>query len=112
VPTFTYGLRGVLAMELRVNGPTTDLHSGIYGGAVANPATTVARLLSTLHDSEGRIQIPGFYDKVRPLADWERTAWKGLPFGDEQILSITGAPGLFGEAGYSSIERTWARPTA
>ena len=112
VPTLTYGLRGILTMELRVGGPVTDLHSGIYGGAVANPATAVARLLATLHDAEGRIAVPGFYEKVRALAEWERAAWAGLPFGDAQILAVTGAPGLFGEAGYTSVERTWARPTA
>ena len=112
VPTFTYGLRGILTMELRVHGPVTDLHSGLYGGAVANPATATARLLATLHDAAGRVQIPGFYDRVRPLAEWERAAWAKLPFGDAEILAITGSPALFGEAGYSSVERTWARPTA
>jgi acetylornithine deacetylase/succinyl-diaminopimelate desuccinylase-like protein len=112
VPTFSYGLRGILTMELRVNGPSTDLHSGLYGGAVANPATVVARLLATLHDADGRVLVPGFYENVRPLADWERKAWSQLPFGDAQMLAITGSPGLFGEVGYSSVERTWARPTA
>ena len=112
VPTFTYGLRGIAALEVVVRGPKTDLHSGIYGGAVANPATAVARLLATLHDSEGRVLVPGFYENVRALADWERTAWAKLPFGDAQILEVTGAPALFGEAGYTSLERTWARPTA
>ena len=112
VPTFTYGLRGILTMELRVHGPATDLHSGIYGGAVANPAAAVARLIATLHDAHGRVQIPGFYENVRPLAEWERTAWASLPFGDAQILEVTGSPALFGEAGYTSVERTWARPTA
>jgi acetylornithine deacetylase/succinyl-diaminopimelate desuccinylase-like protein len=112
VPTFTYGLRGIAAMELKVTGPATDLHSGIYGGAVANPATAIARLIASLHDSEGRIAVPGFYDEVAPLEKWEREAWSHLPFSDADILSVTGAPALFGEAGYSSLERTWARPTA
>ena len=112
VPTFTYGLRGIGALELKVTGPSTDLHSGIYGGAVANPATAVARLVASLHDAEGRVAVPGFYDDVKPLESWEREAWAKLPFGDADILSVTGAPGLFGEVGYTSLERTWARPTA
>jgi acetylornithine deacetylase/succinyl-diaminopimelate desuccinylase-like protein len=112
VPTLTYGLRGIAAMEIRVSGPKTDLHSGIYGGAVMNPATAVARLLATLHDSEGRVAVAGFYDKVQPLADWERQGWAKLPLDDAAIRSVTGAPELFGETGYTTLERTWARPTA
>ncbi len=112
VPTFTYGLRGIGALELRVTGPATDLHSGIYGGAVANPATAVARLVASLHDADGRVAVDGFYDGVAPLETWEREAWARLPFGDDEILAVTGAPALFGEAGYTSLERTWARPTA
>ncbi len=111
-PTFTYGLRGIGALELKVTGPASDLHSGIYGGAVANPATAVARLVASLHDTQGRVAVPGFYDDVAPLADWERAAWAKLPFGDADLLKVTGAPELFGEAGYSSLERVWARPTA
>jgi len=111
-PTFTYGLRGIGAMELKVTGPSSDLHSGIYGGAVANPATAVARLVASLHDAEGRVAVPGFYDDVAPVQDWERAAWAKLPFGDPDILKVTGAPSLFGEAGYTSLERKWARPTA
>ena len=112
VPTFTYGLRGIAALELRVTGPATDLHSGIYGGAVANPATALARLVASLHDADGRVAVPGFYDDVVPLETWEREAWARLPFGDAQILAVTGAPALFGEARYTSLERLWARPTA
>ncbi len=112
VPTFTYGLRGIGALEMKVTGPSTDLHSGIYGGAVANPATAIARLVASLHDSDGRVAVPGFYDGVAPLEKWEREAWAKLPFGDAEILAVTGAPALFGEAGYTSLERTWGRPTA
>ena len=112
VPTFTYGLRGIGALELRVTGPSTDLHSGIYGGAVANPAAAVARLVASLHHDDGRVAVPGFYDSVAPLEKWEREAWARLPFGDAEILTVTGAPALFGEAGYTSLERTWGRPTA
>jgi acetylornithine deacetylase/succinyl-diaminopimelate desuccinylase-like protein len=111
-PTFTYGLRGIMAMELRVSGPAMDLHSGIYGGAVANPATALAHLLATLHDENGHVAIQGFYDDVKPVQDWERTAWKALPRTDEDLIELTGVPSLFGEAGYTSIERTAARPTA
>src|SRR5437870_633713 len=75
-PTMSYGLRGVAALELKVTGPKMDLHSGIFGGGVANPATALAQLLATLHDRDGRIAVPGFYDQVAPLQDWEREAWK------------------------------------
>src|SRR4029450_1242208 len=113
VPTLSYGLRGITAQEIKVTGPKMDLHSGIYGGAVANPITALAQLLATLHDREGRVAIAGFYDRVRPLEDWEREAGGKLPFdGDNLVLKETGAPELFGEAGYDSLERVWARPTA
>ena len=111
VPTLTYGLRGIGCMEVRVTGPAIDLHSGIYGGAVRNPITALARLLATLHDNEGRIAVPGFCDTVDPLREWERTAWAGLPLTDARLLEITGAPSLEGEPGYTSLERMWARPT-
>jgi acetylornithine deacetylase/succinyl-diaminopimelate desuccinylase-like protein len=111
-PTFTYGLRGIAAMEVHVTGPAMDLHSGIYGGAVANPAAALARLLASLHDDEGRVAVAGFYDDVLPLKSWERSAWVKLPLDDTAFLKHTGAPGLFGEPGYSSVERTFARPTA
>jgi acetylornithine deacetylase/succinyl-diaminopimelate desuccinylase-like protein len=112
-PTLSYGLRGVAALELKVTGPKMDLHSGIYGGAVANPATALAQLLATLHDREGRVAIAGFYDRVVPLEDWERKAWQKLPISpDQEMLQQTGAPALFGEAGFSTLERIWARPTA
>jgi acetylornithine deacetylase/succinyl-diaminopimelate desuccinylase-like protein len=112
-PTMSYGLRGVAALELKVTGAKIDLHSGIFGGAVANPATALARLLATLHDREGRIAVPGFYDQVAPLQDWEREAWKKLPIDvDAEILKETGAPALVGEKGFNAMERIWARPTA
>jgi acetylornithine deacetylase/succinyl-diaminopimelate desuccinylase-like protein len=112
-PTLSYGLRGVAALELKVTGPKMDLHSGIFGGAVANPATALAQLLATLHDRQGRVAIAGFYDDVAPVADWEREAWKKLPLDpDAEMLDETGVPSLFGEAGYSTLERIWARPTA
>jgi acetylornithine deacetylase/succinyl-diaminopimelate desuccinylase-like protein len=113
VPTMSYGLRGITALEVKVTGPKMDLHSGVFGGAVANPITALAQLLATLHDRKGRVAIAGFYDRVKPLEDWERQAWRKLPVdGDKLILEETGAPELFGEVGYNSVERIWARPTA
>ena len=113
VPTLTYGLRGVTALEVKVTGPKMDLHSGVFGGAVANPITALAQLLATLHDREGQVSIAGFYDRVKPLENWEREAWRKLPVdGDKLVLKETGVPELFGEAGYNSVERIWARPTA
>lgn len=113
VPTLSYGLRGVTALELKVTGAKMDLHSGVFGGAVANPVTALAQLLSTLHDKNGHVAIKGFYDEVTPLEDWERAAWRKLPVdGDKAILEETRAPALFGEKGFSTLERLWARPTA
>jgi len=111
VPTFTYGLRGIGCVEVRVTGPAIDLHSGLYGGAVQNPITALARILATLHDAEGRIAVAGFYDAVEPVRDWERAAWSSLPLTDARLLELTGSPALFGEPGFTSLERLWARPT-
>src|SRR4030081_1051912 len=100
VPTLSYGLRGVAALELKVIGAKIDLHSGIFGGAVANAATVLARLLATLHDNKRHVAIDGFYDQVAPLQDWEREMWKKLPINaDEEILHVTGVPALVGEEG-------------
>jgi acetylornithine deacetylase/succinyl-diaminopimelate desuccinylase-like protein len=112
VPTFTYGLRGIACLEVEVSGPTIDLHSGIFGGAVANPNTIMARLVASLHDAEERVRVPHFYDKVRPVEAWERAAWSQLPGGAAETLALTGVPMLSGEAGFSDHERRWARPTA
>ena len=112
-PTISYGLRGVTALEIKVTGPKMDLHSGIFGGAVANPATALAKLLATLHDENGHVAVRGFYDDVLPLEDWERQMWRKLPIdADGEMLKETGAPALFGEKSYSTLERIWARPTA
>ena len=112
VPTLTYGLRGIACLEIRVTGPAIDLHSGIYGGAVANPITALARILATLHDANGQVLVDGFYDDVHPLQSWEKEAWAKLPPADASLIEQTGAPGLFGEAGFDSRERIWSRPTA
>src|SRR4051812_42432047 len=113
MPTISYGLRGVTALELKVTGPKIDLHSGIYGGAVANPLAAMSRLLASLHNADGHIVVPGFYDDVEPLQDWERKMWSKLPIdGDALVLEESQAPDLFGEKGFSTFERIWARPTA
>lgn len=111
-PTMAYALRGVAALEVTVRGPAMDLHSGVYGGAVMNPLTAAARLIASLHDSDGRVMIEGFYDAVRPMQDWEREEASAAPVGDADLLEQTGAPSLFGEAGFTSLERIGARPTA
>ena len=114
-PALTYALRGIAAMELIVRGPARDLHSGLFGGAVANPATIVGRLIASLHDAEGRVLIPGFYDAVRPLEGWEREAAVALEEaagGDEAIKELAGVTELVGEKGFTTIERIGARPTA
>ena len=112
VPTFTYGLRGMLCLEVQLTGPAMDLHSGIFGGSVANPATVLVQLLAKLQDSRGKVAVPGFYDRVKSVQSWERGRWAALPFDDEAWLRTTGAPALHGEEGFSNLERVWARPTA
>jgi acetylornithine deacetylase/succinyl-diaminopimelate desuccinylase-like protein len=112
IPTFTYGLRGILCMEIRLRGPSADLHSGIFGGSVANPATVLSRIVAKLHDDLGRIAIPGFYDRVLPLEQWERELWAKLPYTERAWLATTGSPRISGEAGYTFLEQVWARPTA
>lgn len=113
MPTMSYGLRGVTALELKVTGPKIDLHSGIYGGAVANPLMAMSKLLASVHDQDGHIVIPGFYDDVQPLEKWEREMWGKLPINaDAMVLEESGSPELFGEKGFSTLERIWARPTA
>ncbi|MDA7598199.1 dipeptidase [bacterium] len=112
IPTMTYGLRGIACLEFIVRGPTLDLHSGVYGGAVPNPALIAAQIVSKLHDENGKILIPGFYDKVVPLEDWEREMWAKLPDGEQATIDETGVKGLWGEAGYTALEQRWGRPTA
>ncbi len=114
-PALTYALRGIAALEVIVRGPARDLHSGLFGGALANPATVVARLIASLHDDEGHVRIPGFYDAVRTLAGWERDAAANLEAvsgGDEAIKHLAGVTELVGEKGFTTIERIGARPTA
>ena len=111
VPSMCYGLRGLVYFQLDLRGSGTDLHSGSFGGAVANPAFVLAQIIAQMKDRGGRIKIPGFYDDVRPLEEWERRAWSQLPFNEKQYKKNFGIPKLFGETGYTTLERTWARPT-
>jgi len=98
-------------MQIDLRGSRTDLHSGSFGGAVANPAFVLAQLIAQMKDRGGRVKIPGFYDDVRPLQEAERQAWAQLPFNEKQYRKDFGIPKVFGETGYSTLERTWARPT-
>jgi len=111
MPTITYGLRGLAYLEVHVFGPKADLHSGLYGGAVHNPAQALAELIAKMHDEKGRITLPGFYDRVRPITEQERADFARLPKDDAHYLAETGVPALWGEEGYISAERTGARPT-
>jgi acetylornithine deacetylase/succinyl-diaminopimelate desuccinylase-like protein len=111
-PALIYGLKGLTYMELKVTGPNRDLHSGTFGGAVANPLNALCEIVARLRDPRsGKVLIPGFYDDVRPLADWERQEFAKLPFDEEAYRADLGVPELVGEAGYSTRERAWARPT-
>ena len=111
IPSLCVGLRGLAYFELHVHGPSGDLHSGSFGGGIANPANALARIIAKLHDDEGRVTIPGFYDEVRELTAEERKEIASLPHDDEAWLAMSGAPATFGEAGFSTLERLWARPT-
>ena len=112
LPTLCVGLRGMIYTELEVRGAKTDLHSGMYGGAAPNPFVALAQIIAKLKDENGHILIPGFYDDVIAPSKDELAAWKSLPFDEEHYRETeVGSRALVGEAGYSVIERTWARPT-
>lgn len=111
VPTITYALRGMAYFEIRVYGPDHDLHSGVFGGVVHNPAQVLCEMLAGMHDEQGKITLPGFYDSVRSLEAEERAELARLPIGEDFYLEQCGAPALWGEAGYTPVERTGARPT-
>ena len=107
-PSLLYGLKGLAYMEIRVDGPNRDLHSGTFGGAVANPANALADIISELRDNKtGKIKIPGFYDKVVSLEDWERGAFGELPYDEAAYCEELGISETFGEDGYSTLERSW-----
>ncbi|MGW8256269.1 MAG: dipeptidase [Thermoguttaceae bacterium] len=111
VPSICYGLRGIMCFELRLQGPNRDLHSGSFGGAVTNPANALAKILSGLIDSQGKIQVPGFYDDVVPLSQREQNEFAALPFDERNFFKQIGVEEAVGEEGYTSLERRWARPT-
>jgi len=111
LPTITYGLRGLAFFEVRVSGPAQDLHSGLFGGAVHNPAQVLCELIAGMHDQQGRVTLPDFYHRVRALDPKERAELTRLPIGEDFYLKQTGVPALFGEEGYTSLERVGGRPT-
>ena len=111
LPSILSSLRGLAYFEINVQGPAGDLHSGMYGGAVINPAMALARILATMHDADGRVAIEGFYDDVRDWGDAARDAIRKLPFDEKKFLDEVGAPSLGGEKSYGVLERLWARPT-
>lgn len=111
VPAITYGLRGLCYAEIFLTGPSHDLHSGLFGGAVPNPANVLGEIIGSLHDKNGRVLIDGFYDDVVDLTVAERDLWKKLPFAEAEFAQSLGIAHGNGEAGYTSLERKWARPT-
>lgn len=111
VPSLCYGLRGLTYCQIDLRGTTSDLHSGSFGGAVANPAFVLTQLLAQMKDRSGRIKIPSFYDDVLPLRDEERAEYARLPFNERRFCEELGSPKLFGEKGFTTLERMWARPT-
>ena len=110
-PSITTGLRGLSYMEVEITGPNRDLHSGVYGGAVANPVNVLCKMIASLHDENGRVTIPGFYDKVAELSRAEREAINQAPFDLEQYKKELGVEEVLGEKGYTTLERTGIRPT-
>lgn len=111
IPSLCVGLRGLAILEVHVDGPKQDLHSGSFGGGVANPVNVLARMIASLHDADGKILVPGFYDKVIELTEVERKEIASLPFDEKEWLASTGSPAVSGEKGFSTLERVWARPT-
>jgi acetylornithine deacetylase/succinyl-diaminopimelate desuccinylase-like protein len=112
VPSSVTGMRGMVSATVEFHGPDLDLHSGVFGGAVPNPAAAIARLAAALHDAEGRVQIPGYYDDVLELTDTERELFKQVPFDEKAFLHTSKSRALAGEIGRSTLERLGARPTA
>ncbi len=110
-PSITVGLRGLSYMEVQVTGPNRDLHSGVYGGAIANPANVLCQMIASLHDENGKVKIPGFYDDVAELSTEERAALNRAPFNLEDYKKELGIADVRGESGYTTLERTGIRPT-
>ncbi|UCC45270.1 MAG: dipeptidase [Candidatus Zixiibacteriota bacterium] len=110
-PAVTYGLRGIASSEVFVYGPDHDVHSGTFGGTIANPVNTLCWMVGQLHDKNGRVAIPGFYKRTKPVSKWERTQFRKLPFDEAAFKKSLGVSRLQGEKGYSTLERAWCRPT-
>jgi acetylornithine deacetylase/succinyl-diaminopimelate desuccinylase-like protein len=110
-PTIVYGLRGLVYFELRIDGPKADLHSGIFGGNVANPAIVLSEIIAKLHNPDGSVAIPGFYDKVLEITPEEKIKIAGAQEFETDMLGVTGVSKLYGEANFSPLERAGARPT-
>ena len=104
-PALTYSLRGIIAFEITLHGPSRDLHSGGFGGSVDNPAMALSQLLGKLRDKNGRIAIPGFYDDVKPLTAYERKQFARLPISNSELQKLTGVKKLFGERGFTPTEQ-------
>lgn len=111
IPSLCVGLRGLVYLDVRVDGPKTDLHSGSFGGGVANPVNALAAMLAKLHDEDGLVSVPGFYDNVLELTSEEKAEILSLPFNEAEWLASTGSTAAVGEKGRSTLERVWARPT-
>lgn len=112
IPSFSYGLKGLCCFELEIAGPAMDLHSGIFGGAVANPITALCEMIASTHDENNHITVEGFYDGVSEIADWEKESWKRVPgMSDAELAELTGVPALRTEKGYTGAECVYARPT-
>jgi acetylornithine deacetylase/succinyl-diaminopimelate desuccinylase-like protein len=111
IPSLCVGLRGLAYIEVFVDGPALDLHSGSFGGGVTNPVNALAKMIATLHDDDGRVTVKGFYDHVLPMTDAERKEYAALPFDEKEWLRSTGAPVTAGEKGFTTLERIWGRPT-
>jgi acetylornithine deacetylase/succinyl-diaminopimelate desuccinylase-like protein len=111
IPSLCVGLRGLMYLEVFVEGAKGDLHSGSFGGGIANPVNALAKMIAKLTDDDGRIAVPGFYDNVKELTTLEREEIAGLPFDENEWLASTGAAAAVGEKGYSTLERVWARPS-
>lgn len=112
IPSLSYGLKGLCCFELKVEGPSMDLHSGIFGGAVANPITTLCEMIASTHDADNHVTVEGFYDGVQEIADWERESWARVPgASDAELAALTGVPALRTETGYTGTECAYARPT-
>ena len=110
-PTLVYGLRGMTYFEVRVDGPKTDLHSGLWGGNVANPANVLSQIIAKLHNPDGTVAIPGFYDRIPPMSQEDKIRISLNQLSEESIMEMTGAPAVYGEAGFTPLERQGVRPT-